>query len=262
IELLRQVTLSYGRPLATYHDRHTIFGGKVRELKIEEPEPSQFGRVLEELQIESIPAYSPQAKGRIERLFGTFQDRLVSELRLYGASTIEEANEVLHKYLPLHNERFSVTADVQADVYRPLEAGTDPDRVFCFKYERVVGSDNTVRLGEHRLQLLVGRYRRSYAKAKVEVHERLDGSLCVYHQGELLLSQAAPSEAPLLRARSGRLARASAAPPEAIPAVAPATSEPIASPMPRQPCKPRADHPWKKGYKQRQFIRASCCSRR
>ncbi len=106
---------------------------------------------MEELGIQTIPAYSPQAKVRIERLFGTFQDRLVSELRLAGVSTLEKANEFLREYLPLYNERFKVPANVQGCVYRPLLAGTDPNRVFCVKYERVVGADNTVRLGEHRL---------------------------------------------------------------------------------------------------------------
>ncbi len=244
IELMKQVVLSHGRPLATYHDRHTIFGGKVNDI-LQAPELSQFGRVLEELGIESIRAYSPQAKGRVERLFGTFQDRLVSELRLAGASTLEEANQVLREYLPLHNERFGVAADVAGSVYRPLNPGIDPETVFCFKYERVVGSDNTVRLGEHRLQLLPGRYRRSWAKAKVEVHERLDGSIAVYSQGEQLASQAAPAEAALLRARSGRLTGK----PQQTP-------DPSSKPKPKQPSgtgKPADDHPWKRGYKQRQL---------
>ncbi len=246
MELMWQVVLTQGRPLAVYHDRHTIFGGKVRQLKLEEPEPSQFGRLLEELEIESIQARSPQAKGRIERLFGTFQDRLVSELRLASASSLDEANRVLAEFLPSYNTRFAVPAEIEGSVYRPLAPDTDPQRLFCFKYERTVGTDNTVRLGEHRLQLMPGKYRRSFARAKVEVHERLDGSIGVYHQGELLTSQPAPFEAPLMRARSGRLAGASAA---QQPAATPAASEPLASSVPKQPYKPAADHPWKRGYK-------------
>lgn len=115
---LRQVVLTYGRPLAVYHDRHSIFEqtptrrGMV-EWSIEEQlrgekEPTQFGRVLRELSINPITAHSPQAKGRIERLFGTLQDRLVMELALAGASTLEEANVVLWSYLPRFNKRFGV----------------------------------------------------------------------------------------------------------------------------------------------------------
>jgi transposase len=116
ILLLRQIVAKHGIPCALYHDRHGIFERSKKEPEtIEEQlegkkKPTQFGRVMEELGIISIPSLSPQAKGRIERLWGTFQDRLVSELRIAGASNKEEANRVLWDFLPRYNQRFVVPA--------------------------------------------------------------------------------------------------------------------------------------------------------
>ncbi|MCD6600086.1 MAG: integrase core domain-containing protein [Dehalococcoidia bacterium] len=101
--------------------------------------------------IASIPSYSPQARGRIERLWGTFQDRLVSELRLARASTLEEANKVLWDFLSRYNQRFAVPAAQAGSAYRQPEEGFIPDKVFCFKYQRTVGQDNVVRFEKHRL---------------------------------------------------------------------------------------------------------------
>ncbi len=209
--LLERIVLNHGRPIALYHDRHGIFEHStkgrmtVAERLNGKRDPTQFGRVLQELDIGSIPARSPQAKGRVERLWGTFQDRLVSELRLAGVRTLEEANHLLLDFLPRFNEHFAVPPAVAGVAYRPLEFTRLPEEVFCFKYERTVGADNVVTLGEHRVQLLAGRDRISYAKARVEVQERMDGSLAVYYRGEKLASQPAPLEAPVLRARNGRL---------------------------------------------------------
>jgi transposase len=207
--LLQQIVSKQGRPLALYHDRHGIFqrGPKEPETLAEQltgkREPTQFGRLLEELEITSISAHSPQAKGRIERLFGTFQDRLVVELRLAQAKTVEEANRVLEGFLPRYNKRFAVPALEPGLAYRPLFKGLRLQEVFCFKYQRTVGADNTVKLGEHRLQLEPSAQRDSYAHLRVEVHERLDGSLAVYYERKRVGSQEAPKEAPALRARQG-----------------------------------------------------------
>lgn len=197
----------YGRPLAVYRDRHGIF-----ERPPTEPEtlaeqlagaraPTQVGRLLQELEIAAIAARSPQAKGRIERLWGTFQDRLVAELVLAGATTIDDATTVLASFLPRFNVRFAVPPQLAGTAYRPLHAGMPAAELFCFKYTATVGNDNTVRLGDRRLQLLPGPGGRGYAKAAVEVHERLDGSLAVFHRGACLTTTAAPLEAPALRAR-------------------------------------------------------------
>ena len=209
--LLEHIVTTQGCPLAVYRDRHGIFErARTEKMTLAEqlagrPDPTQFGRLLEELDITSIPARSPQAKGRVERLWGTWQDRLVTELRLAGAATLAEANQVLWDYLPRFDARFAVPAAVEGPAYRALPADFVPARVFCFKYQRRVAADNTVRLGEHCLQLLPSPERSSYAKAQVEIDERLDGSLAVYYQDRLVASKPAPPDAPTLRARDGRL---------------------------------------------------------
>jgi hypothetical protein len=253
--LVRKMVERSGRPLALYHDRHSIFRVNAPETVAEqlagEREPTQFGRLLDELGITSIPAHSPQAKGRVERLFGTLQDRLVSVLRLAGATNVAEATACLTDFLADFNGRFTVPAAEEGACYRAMEAGIDPDTLFCFKYQRTVGMDNTVRFGGDRLQLLPGPRRRSWARAVVEVQQRLDGALAVYYHGECLATTPAPLEAPLLRPRGGRRggARAAVAP-------VPVTPRP---PLRREReayriggKKPGANHPWKRGYQQRQ----------
>jgi hypothetical protein len=204
--LLREIIGAKGVPLALYSDRHSIFSvnPKQRESLEEqlagERQPTQVGRALQELGIQSILAHSPQAKGRIERLWGSFQDRLVSELRLAGATTLEEANRVLWDFLPRYNARFAVPPAQAGSAYRPLEPGVCLEGVLCFKHQRTVAKDNTMRLGPDSLQLLPGPGRSSYAQARVEVQERLDGSLAVCFQGNLIASRPAPPHAVTLRA--------------------------------------------------------------
>ncbi len=147
---------------------------------------------MEELDTTSISSHSPQARGRIERLWGTFQDRLVSELRLTGASTVEETNHVLRDFLPRYTQRFAVPAAQPGPAYRQTDKGFLLDQACCFKYLRPVGPDNVVRFGKHRLQILLANGRSSYACARVEVHERLDGSIAVYYQGQCLATKPAP----------------------------------------------------------------------
>ena len=114
---------------------------------------TQLGRILEELGINSISAKSPQAKGRVERLWETFQDRLVSELRLAGACTEKEANRVLKEFLPDYNRRFMVQAKEPGSAYRQPKPDFKADEVFCYKYTCVVGMDNVVQFGQKRLQI-------------------------------------------------------------------------------------------------------------
>jgi transposase len=208
--LLRQVTTAYGLPLAVYTDRHGIFKRAPipqRPLTVEEqlkggPAPTQVGRALQEMGIQWIPASSPQAKGRIERQGGTFQDRLVAELRLAGIATIEAAAAFLPSFLQRVNARFAKPPAQPESAYRPWPSGVDPNTVFCFKYLATVANDNTLSLGPHQLQILPGSGGRSYAKARVEVHERLDGTLAVYYHGQRLPARplAVTAEQPL-RAR-------------------------------------------------------------
>ena len=207
--LLQEVLRCQGVPLALYSDRHGIFQRSPQEKETLEEQlsgdrqPTQFGRALHELGIQPIFARSPQAKGRIERLFGTFQDRLVTELRLAGATTAEEAHRVLVDFLPRFNARVGVPAAQEGSAYRPLSPSMDLAGVLCFTYQRTVAKDNTVRFGGHTLQLLPGPDRLSYAQARVEVQERLDGSLVVAYQGQVLAIRKAPSHPVVLRARKG-----------------------------------------------------------
>jgi transposase len=251
--LVQQIVARRGRPLAVYHDRHGIFRVNAPQTVAEQltgiREPTQFGRLLNELAITSIAARSPQAKGRVERLFGTLQDRLVSMLRLAGATNAAEATACLADFRADFNGRFMVAAAEGGECYRAMEAAIDPDTLFCFKYQRTVGMDNTVRLGEHRLQLLPGPHRRSWARADVEVQERLDGSLAVSYHGESLATTPAPLEAPVLRARGGR--RGGAAPAEAPVPVAPHPPLRRDRAVARvSETKPGRNHPWKYGFRQ------------
>ena len=254
--LIRAIVERYGCPLAVYRDRHGIFQrGKNRDLTIAEqledrPNHTQFGRLLKELGIESVPSHSPQSKGRIERLFGTFQDRLVSELRLAGVDNLHQANAMLGPFLSRYNRRFSVPPKQPGVVYRRPPAGVDLLTMFCFKYFRTVGMDNTLRFQQHRIQIQPDRYRPSYARSRVEVQQRMDGSLAVYYRGRCLATTDAPAEAPLLRVQH---AHRSDSPPQQLllqPSV-PADSTPRAS------WKPSKHHPWRRNlnsWKQHRLI--------
>lgn len=272
LTVLHAVVTSVGRPEAVSHDRHTIFvrPRQERESLAEqlagEREPTQVGRALRELGIASIAAHSPQAKGRVERLFGTLQDRLVTALRLAGASTLAEANAVLVASLPRFNARFAVPAAHLASAYRAPEAATDPWQVCCLRYGRTVGRDDTVRLGEHRVQLLPPRGHGTYARCRVEIREHLDGSRSVWHHGERIATQPAPPDAPVLRARSGggTLAGAAGAPAatarvgggfaagrDALDEVDRETLSRGLAPPPHapRPARPAATHLWRRSYK-------------
>jgi len=235
ILMLREIVLNKGIPGAIYHDHHSIFEVNTNKLpsiqeQLEGKIPqTQFGRILDELSITSISANSPQAKGRIERLWGTFQDRLTSELRLAGAQTAEEANLVLVRFLPEYNRKFGIDAREPGSAYGKPPEGFKPEEVFCFKYQRRAGADNVVRFEKHRLQILPSEHRLSYAYCKVEIHRRLDDSLAVYYQGHLLDTASAPFEPAKFR-------------------------EPVlaGSAVQRHYAKPAPEHPWRGRF--RQFV--------
>ena len=188
-----------GRPVALYTDRHGVFrhtpGSGLPGM------PTQFSRAMEELGIQMIFALSPQGKGRVERAAGTFQDRLVTELRLAEASSILEANRVLEHFLPRLNRRFGVPPLYPEPAFRPLGPELCLDQVLCFKHRRKVARDNTVRFQLHTLQLLPGPERPSYAGAAVEVLESLDGRLSVRHERRIVPAQEAPPSPVFLRNR-------------------------------------------------------------
>ena len=158
----------------------------------------------------------------------------------------DAANRVLWDSLPRFNVRFPVPAAQVGSIYAKPGAGFAPQEVFCFKYERTVGVDNVVQFGEHRMQIMPTAERASYARAKVQVHERMDGSLAVYYQGRCLASQPAPLEAPVLRARKMKAALPNTAHADATPL--PTNRETTVSiPIevrPRIPARPARNHPW------------------
>ena len=151
-----------------------------------------------------IFARSPQGKGRVERAAGTFQDRLVTELRLANAGSILEANRVLKQFLPRFNQRFGVPPQYPEPAFRPLDPELRLEPILCFKHKRRVARDNTVRFQLHTLQLLPGPEHPSYAGAAVEVLESLDGRLSVRHEGRIVPAQEAPPNPVFLRNGSGR----------------------------------------------------------
>ena len=193
-----------GIPLALYVDRHAVF--KHTPSPETAAGPTQFSRAMDELGIQLIFALSPQAKGRVERAAGTFQDRLVSELRLSGATTIDDANLVLEGFLPRFNNRFKVPPQESEVAYRAVDEGMCLEKVLCFKYRRRVARDNTVRYRWRTLQLLPGTDRPTYAGAAVDVLEGLDDSLAVQHEGRDIPSQEAPPRPSVLRGFAGRTA--------------------------------------------------------
>ena len=157
---------------------------------VDKDKPTQVGRALKQLGIELIPAYSPEARGRSERMFGTLQKRLPQELRVAGITTMEAANRFLEEvYLPRHNACFARTPEDAGSAFVPF-AGNIED-ILCIQEERVVGNDNTVRYKNRTLQIPADRHRHHYVKATVRVHEYPDGGLAVFHGPRRLATYAA-----------------------------------------------------------------------
>ena len=182
--LLQRLLRRYGVPLAFYGDRHGIFLRNDDHWTVEEQlagqqEPTQFGRALQQLGITYIPAQSPQAKGRVERLWGVLQDRLVSELRLAGARDLPSANRVLRHFLADYNRRFARTPRQAAQAWRPAPA--DLSRICAFLHERTVSNHNVVPWEGRRFQIPPQPRRFSFAGAKVQLYHGLDGRVSLYY---------------------------------------------------------------------------------
>jgi len=225
--LFQQLFTQHGLPVAVYGDRLTLLVRNDRHWSVEEELagrqfPTHVGRMLQDLGIAYIAAHSPQAKGRIERLWATLQDRLVSELRLRGIATVEAATAYLPAFIADFNRRFGKPPATATPVWR--RPPTHLALLLSCRYRRVVAHDNTVRIGSRWAQL---RGARSYAGLTVEVRELLDGRLVVLHDGVLraqvppppgpfvLKPRRAPNaDRPLSRARRGPRA---APPPRVIP---------------------------------------------
>ena len=205
--LMEGIIRSYDIPLASYGDRHSVFKFNGKPRHVSQPAcPTKFTRTMGELGIEQIFARSPQAKGRVERMAGTFQDRLVSELRLAKTSTMEQANVLLGDFLARFNAQFRVPAQQDRAAYRSLASSLHLERILCFKHLRQVARDNTVKYQLRTLQLLPAQDRPSYAGTKVEVLERSNGQLMVQYGGEVIPHWEAPPKAGALRAAQEAMA--------------------------------------------------------
>jgi len=191
MEVFKGIVQKRGIPLSVYVDcdsnfKTTRYQEIEYQLKGEYPY-TQFARALRELGIKMIYAYSPQAKGRVERKFGVLQDRLCSELRLHNISSLEEANRYLiQEFIPKHNRRFSRWAKEPGSAYRSLPQGLKLKEIFCLKEERTGAADNTISYKGKFFQILPDEYRVNFFKAKVEVREYLDGSINIFCQSRKL----------------------------------------------------------------------------
>ena len=212
-----------GIPLSVYLDMHSTYKSTKKqtieeELKNQEA-LSQFGRSLKELGVELIYAHSAQAKGRIERLFNTFQDRLIKEMRLENICAIGHANDFLEEYLPIYAKRFAVQASKADNLHRPIPKGIDLDRILCIKTERALRNDFTVAHNNKLYQILD-----DVMAKKVIVEERIDGSMIIrYKDSELKYKEitSRPKKEELQKAYEFKL---------------------------RKIYVPSASHPWKRSY--------------
>jgi hypothetical protein len=201
---LRQLLKEKGIPGSIYMDRHGIFRRNddhwtVQEQLAGHQTPTQVSQALLALGIKPLFALTPQAKGRVERLFNTLQDRLVQELRLAGITNPEQASLFVNgSFREDFNTRFAKPARESQHAWRSLPKGVDVDRICSFRYEATVGNDNAVRLSGMILDIPAGPHRRGYARARVEVRQLLDGRWRVYYKDELLVETTPPAvQAPL-----------------------------------------------------------------
>ena len=226
LDSFRAYVKQYGVPQSVYLDKLTAYKSP-RKLSVEEElaglrEPqSQFERALRELGVEVIHAHSPQAKGRIERQFRTFQDRLIKEMRLAGVSTRDEANAFLGWYLPGYNERFSIAPARNGDLHWQIPKRMDLEGILSVQTKRALRNDLTI---AHNRKLYQIEGLSSNARVKhLIVEDRIDGSMRVTHNGRTL-SYHELKKRPVKRREEKPCAR-------------------------RKVCKPPPDHPWRRRYK-------------
>lgn len=203
LRVLLDIAKKHGLPLSIYMDRHSSLHRNDDHWTLEEElrgeqDPTQVGAALKALEIEPIYALSAQAKGRVERLWGTLQDRLVSELRLAGAKTAEDANVVLAAYRPKHNARFGKPAAGVESAWRPVRAGTNLERLCSLHYDVRVRNDNTIHHGGAIIDIPAGPNGKSYAGSTVELRYLLNGTSRVY-QGDSLIAQTPTTQNPTLK---------------------------------------------------------------
>ena len=221
--VMQQGIQKYGIPLGLYSDRHTIFRSPNEKLTIEqelagETKPlSHFGKAMADLNIEHIKAVTPQAKGRVERLWLTLQDRLVIELRLLGINTMEAANEALPRLIQKHNQQFAVAPRSNESAYMPLRNDVNLDYVFTMREFRMLGQGNTLSYGGVIYTFKESLPQRLDAKTVVEVRQTFSGQVFIWHRGQAYLLKKTERTKPLQKKK--------------------------ASSAPQR--KPAKDHPWK-----------------
>ncbi|MCX6072030.1 MAG: ISNCY family transposase [Chloroflexi bacterium] len=243
---LREYVVRYGRPVALYADKASHFkttrsASREEQLQGREAQ-TQIERALRELQIEYIPAHSPQAKGRVERCFGTAQDRLVKELRLAGIRTLEAANAFLEEtYLPLVNERFTVEPACSVAAHRSAD-GFDLDAIFSVQESRTVANDYTIRFRNTRYQITQRPLPAGLRRATVVVQQRLDATLRLRYRGRYLSFE-----------RVGPIRRSGSAAPASV-GLRPPSAGAADTQRPAPP-KPKPNHPWKRGYDRTLLLR-------
>lgn len=217
MDSFKRYSRKYGIPVNIYLDKHTTYKSPAKPSLKDDIEPlSQFQRAMKELGVEVIHAHSPQAKGRIERLFRTFQDRVVKEMRLRGIKTVEEANKFLAGYLPLYNRKFAVKPKDKADLHRDIPKGLDLNKILCIKTERALRNDFTVAHNKKLYQI-----EDNVKTGKVIVEEKINGAMAITHNG-ISLRFKEITERPERQQKRPRLIRKT-------------TSH-----------KPSADHPWRR----------------
>lgn len=184
--LFSEIFHAHGVSQSIYTDCHSVFWTDreptVQEQLLNKKPTTEVGRALEELGVTLILAHSPQAKGRIERLWNTFQDRLVSELRLAKAKTLEQAQAVLERYIPVHNRKFAKPAKA-LPAWRKVSS-LEIERALCFKQQRTVAKDNTLTFEATVLQIPKTSPFRSYANRRVDVHVLLDGAVEIFYKSQ------------------------------------------------------------------------------
>ena len=239
VTLLRDLIRAHGIPVALYGDRSGILVRNDSHWTLEEElagrqHPTHFGRMLAELGIGFIAATSPQAKGRIERLWATLQDRLAAELRLFGHSSLAAATAYLPHFIAAHNRRHALAPENSTSAFRT--APRDLERILACVYQRVVARDNTVRIEDRVVQIPPGPHRRSFHPARVEVRELLDGRLLVLHPRVGLLAEQ-PAAGPDFSLQPRRVRRSNCRPAGTD---APGSRQSPERPRPRVTTPPRA----------------------
>jgi len=223
----REVLVTYierfGRMSALYTDRASHFQSQTRkrEMNDEPPFSSVIKRGLESLDIELIPALSPQAKGRVERLFGTLQDRLLKEMRVSGISNLDDANRFLEEnFIPFWNGRFTVQPQLPQDLHRPIPQGADLMEIFADRQQRLIRPDFTIRYQNNFYQIAKKAAKASMPGSRITIARRLDGALSFYWKSAPLEVCALPG----------------------LP------TSPALNPAPQRPQghRPSKDHPWRK----------------